>query len=56
MFKQWLLALCVSGFALSACAAPDGTAAGQQSTATGAERPSAIGAGAPHDTPVRGWS
>lgn len=37
MFKQWLLALCVSGFALSACAAPDGTAAGQQSTATGAE-------------------
>lgn len=26
MFKQWLLALCVSGFALSACAAPDNAA------------------------------
>jgi thiol:disulfide interchange protein DsbC len=32
MFKQWLLALCVSGFALSASAAPDGTAAGPEGT------------------------
>ncbi|WP_243039162.1 DsbC family protein [Dyella sedimenti] len=30
MFKQWLLALCVSGFALNACAAPDGAAAGPE--------------------------
>ncbi|WP_430391308.1 DsbC family protein [Dyella sp. 20L07] len=31
MFKKWLLALCVSGFALNACAAPDGAATGPES-------------------------
>ena len=32
MFKQWLLALCVSGFALNACAATDGAAAAPEAT------------------------
>lgn len=32
MFKKWLLALCVSGFAFNACAANDGTAAAPEST------------------------
>jgi len=27
MFKKWLLALCVGGLTLNACAAPDGSAA-----------------------------
>jgi thiol:disulfide interchange protein DsbC len=31
MFKKWLLALCVSGLALNACAANDGAAAGPES-------------------------
>jgi thiol:disulfide interchange protein DsbC len=36
MFKKWLLALCVGGLALNACAAPDGTtaAAGVTTAAT----------------------
>ena len=38
MFKKWLLALCVGGLALNACAAPDGTtaAAGATTAATAA--------------------
>ncbi|MHA6204529.1 DsbC family protein [Dyella soli] len=32
MFKKWLLALCVSGFALNACAAGDGATASPEST------------------------
>lgn len=32
MFKQWLLALCVSGFTLSACAAPDAGAPTPEAT------------------------
>ncbi|HET6554135.1 MAG TPA: DsbC family protein [Dyella sp.] len=30
MFKKWLLALCVTGFSLAACAAPDGAAQGPE--------------------------
>ena len=32
MFKKWLLALCVGGLALNACAAPDGTTAAAGAT------------------------
>lgn len=35
MFKKWLLALCVGGLALNACAAPDGTTGAPAGTTAG---------------------